>query len=176
MRSTGVCWEHAWTGWVCFCLQSGVDVDTRRMVETTLLVDWVGQCVKGIIGRRGAAQGVLHHLAPALLKGHQLGHVLIQWSRPCTGRDARSTFGAALSIEHGMASQASADILACQNWSDPTRPLLDSGSVHSLTRSLTRYSAATRGLNPPTLWVTGQHIFVAEDQSTCGPASVQRPR
>ena len=105
------------------------------MVETTLLVDWVGQCVKGIIGRRGAAQGVFHHLAQ--LKGQQLGHVLIQWSRPCTGRDARSTFGAALSIEHGMASQASADILACQNWSDPTRPL-DSGSVHSLTRSLGR--------------------------------------
>ena len=164
MRSTCVSWENAWTGWVCFCLQSGVDVDTRRMVETTLLVDWVGQCVKGIIGRRGAAQGVFHHLAQ--LKGQLLGHVLIQWSRPCTGRDARSTFGAALSIEHGMASQASADILACQNWSDPTRPL-DSGSVHSL---------ATRGLNPPTLWVTGQHIFVAEDQSTCGPASVQRPR
>ena len=98
MRATCVSWEHAW---VCFWLQSGDDVDTRRMVETTLLVDRVGQCVKGIIGRRRAAQGVLHHLDLAQLKSHQLGHVLKQWSRPCTGHDARSTFGAALSIEHG---------------------------------------------------------------------------
>ena len=40
--------------------------------------------------------------------------------QPCTARDTRSTFGAALSIEHG--GQASADILG-QNWSDPTRLL-----------------------------------------------------